>query len=508
MVNNYILALDAGTSRVRCLIFDLYGKPVATSDHDYSYETPPEIAPLGREINSRELWRIICDCMNSAIKKADIHPEDITGISATSQREGTVFLDKTGSELYAGPNIDLRAVTEGLSLDNSFASTLHGITGHLPSLLFVPARLKWFEKNHPEIYQRISTVLSISDWLVYRLSGVKVSEICGAVEMGIADVISRQHSSELSTILNLSDSIFPELAPAGICVGKITARAASETGIPAGTPVILGAPDSHCGLIGMGIINNGQTGIVSGWSTPVQMVTAKPVFDAGRRIWTGCHILKDKWILESSCGESGNSLRWVRENLFNHGNLPDDQSYALMNKAAINVAPGSEGAMAFIGPEAMDMTDLKMRWGMFCFPVPFSFSGLSKAQLARATMENIGFAIKANIQQLIDIAGKDISTIKIGGGLMRNECLTQILPSILSVPVVFADVIEISALGAAMLAATGSGVYSSLSEALPAMQSPLKVVEPDRLMTAEYAEHFHRWLSISQKLNQMCEEQK
>jgi sugar (pentulose or hexulose) kinase len=106
MGNRYVLALDAGTSGIRCLISDLHGQVVAVSRRDYNYHTPPEVAPLGKEFNTEELWQKVCDCIGKTIHIAGIEPKDLVGVSATSQREDLFFLDKNGVELYGRPNID------------------------------------------------------------------------------------------------------------------------------------------------------------------------------------------------------------------------------------------------------------------------------------------------------------------------------------------------------------------------------------------------------------------
>ncbi len=96
----------------------------------------------------------------------------------------------------------------------------------------------------------------------------------------------------------------------------------------------------------MAVVNAGEAGIVSGWSTPVQMVTGKPLSDKQHRVWTGCHAVKNKWVLESNTGESGNSLAWVKEMLFDHsGNEGDD--YSRMDAAALAGQPGAGDVLAF-----------------------------------------------------------------------------------------------------------------------------------------------------------------
>ena len=166
MSANYVLAIDAGTSGVRSLLMSLDGRLVSLCHKDWSYQARGDISPFSKEFNPDEFWHIICESIKRALKDASVHAHDIIGVSATSQREGAVFLDREGKELYAGPNTDLRALTEGLSIDSQFAKEVYSITGHIPSFLFVPAKLKWFEENQPEIFDRITTVLTISDWII------------------------------------------------------------------------------------------------------------------------------------------------------------------------------------------------------------------------------------------------------------------------------------------------------------------------------------------------------
>ncbi|MBM4432745.1 MAG: hypothetical protein FJ025_01935, partial [Chloroflexi bacterium] len=200
MPAKYVLAIDAGTSAVRCLVADFKGRIISLSHQKWGYRSPDDIAPLGKEFAPEEFWKIICDCVRQTLKKGDINSADIVGISATSQREGVVFLDKEGAELYTGPNVDLRALTDGISIDSKFGKEVYRITGHLPSFLFAPAKLKWFQSNQPEIYKKIATVLSIDDWLIYRLSGERVCEVCSASEIGLIDIRQRRWSNKLQVL--------------------------------------------------------------------------------------------------------------------------------------------------------------------------------------------------------------------------------------------------------------------------------------------------------------------
>lgn len=508
MPNNYLLAIDAGTSGVRCLVTDPEGHIVALGHQKWQYQSPDDIAPLGKEFDAQGFWHIICDTIAQTLKNGGIGAEEIVGVSTTGQREGAVFLDKVGKELYAGPNIDLRALTEGLSIDSESGSEIYAITGHLPSFLFVPAKLKWFEKNRPEIYDKIATVLSINEWVIYRLCGQRVSQVCSASELGLIDIGKGKWSNRLQEILALPGGIYPELVPAGSQVGRVAIRAAAEAGIWPGTPVAQGAPDTHCGLTSMGVKEKGQVAIVAGWSAPVMMVTDRAVFDDEARIWTSCHLLSQRWLLESSTGEAGNAFNWLRETMFSQDEHSEKAVYDLMDQLALSAPPGADGALAFIGPQVMDMSHLALRLGGFLFPVPLSATNIKRAHLVRAALENLCFAIKANGTQLEAISGLKIEEVKLGGGLAKSRCLAQILPAVLAMPVFFSETAEVSGLGAAMCAAVGSGVYSSLEEAMTAMTPEMKVVEPERLAALEYEEYYQKWLATNKWLEKLSEETK
>jgi len=158
---------------------------------------------------------------------------------------------------------------------------------------------------------------------------------------------------------------------------------------------------------------------VAGWSAPVQMVTAQPIIDPGGRLWTGCHILAGKWVLESNAGESGGAYRWLKGLIFGESNT---DMYALMDGLAQEVPPGAGGALAFIGPMVMDVSCLRPSLGGFIFPVTPSVTNIERKHLIRAAMENLCFAFKANCDQLEAVSRLRLEEVNIGGGLAQSRC--------------------------------------------------------------------------------------
>ena len=214
MSARYLLAIDAGSSGCRSLIFHPDGRVVSASYQKWSYQNPSEAGALAKEFAAEAFWQTICQLVRSSIKKSGAEPEEIIAVCATSQRQGVVFLDANGKELYAGPNTDLRALLEGFSIDGEIGDRISRITGHSPSFMFTPAKMRWFKMNRPGIYERIESVLTISNWITFRLSGRLTGELSSDADAGMVDVCGLCWSQELADSLNLPLRICPDILPA------------------------------------------------------------------------------------------------------------------------------------------------------------------------------------------------------------------------------------------------------------------------------------------------------
>jgi autoinducer 2 (AI-2) kinase len=501
----YVVVVDAGSSGCRSLIIDLKGNLVSLAYQEWAYDVvPPEIAPMGKEFKPGKFWDIICRLIRESIKKADISPVDIIAVSSASQRQGVVFLDKKGHELYAAPNTDLRAIMEGFAIDGEFGDEVYRITGHKPSLLFTPARLKWFQANSPRVYEKIATALSIGDWITYRLSGERVAEVSCVADLGLVDIHEVKWSDTLGERLQLSREVCPMIVTAGTRVGWITSEAVKKTGLSSGTVVVAGGADTQCGLLGMGVKDKGEVGIVVGWSGAIQMVTTRPIIDPKGRLWSGCHALPRRWVLESNAQECGGAYRWLKGLLFSASDQRED-IYGLMDSLAQEVPAGAEGMLAFIGPAVMDMSRLKPSLGGFIFPVTPSVTSMERKHFVRAALENLAFAFKGNCAQLEEVSRQKVKEVSIGGGIAQSRCLVKILSDILAMPVTCFESPQVTAWGAAMCAAVGSGVYPDLQRAMVAMRPKSRVVEPDAQSGEEYAGYYERWLTTARWLQDLYE---
>jgi autoinducer 2 (AI-2) kinase len=498
VADEYILVADAGTSSARCLVFDRTGTVVGSATRRWSYIDEPDSSPLSRAFDPEGLWPTLCSLIALSMKDAEISPKAIVAITATSQRQAVVFLDKSGREIYAGPNLDLRAVFEGAAIDEEMGDRVYETTGHLPSFLLAPAKLRWFKANRPEAFDKIACVVTLADWIRLRLTGDVASELTLAAEAGLLDIRRRMWCGDLLRDMGLASNDMP-LLEAGTSAGLITAQVSAETGMPEGTPVAVAAADTQCGLLGMGVASEYQVGIVAGWSAALQMVTLEPVLSPESRTWAGCFPGEDKWVLESSPGDVGNSYRWLGDTLF--GGVPDP--FLEMDALAEAVPVGSDGAVTFLGPSRMDMARLGMRLGGFLFPVPLTFSDLGRGQLVRGSLEAIAYAVKSNLLQIEELTGTPARNIAVGGGMTLTTTWTRVLADVLGRETLVSSTPEVSGLGASLCARTAVGEFTSLEEAAASVRPLLQRQEPDAAPSAEYQDLFARWVELSDGLQGM-----
>jgi len=289
----------------------------------------------------------------------------------------------------------------------------------------------------------------------------------------------------------------------GDVVGKVTAAAAEACGLRKGTPVIAGGGDTQCAMLGCGVVEPGEVGIVAGTTAPVQAVAATPRMDPKGRVWTGVHVPSDRWVHESNAGAAGFLLRWFRDEFGRQAPEGSPESYDAMLAPADGIAPGADGLMAILSPPVMDLSHPPARHRGFLFspeqPRQME-STVTNAHMARATLEAIAYAVKGNYRQLIELAGREPESVAACGGCTQSRLFVQTVADVLGKPVTLPQVAEATALGAAICAATGASVYGSIMEAAGAMTASRIAVEPNPARTETYDGLYQRWLGIAKGL--------
>ncbi len=487
-----LVTLDAGTGSGRCVVFDLTGRPLASAQESFTYRTfsDPDIPLIrGFDLDPVAFWGTLARCTREAVATL---PADarIRGVIATAQREGCVFLDRDGAVLYAGPNLDARAVKEGMELQQVVPSArLHAITGHAPPYIFPVARFLWFRANHDA--SRVATLFMLNDWIAHLLSGARVAEHSNASESMLYDVTRRTWSDEILGALDIPASILPPLCEAGTRVGGVTAAAAAATGLPEGTPVFAGGADTESALLGNGAFVPGQYAAVLGTTSPVQLVTDRAQLDPGANLWTSPHVVADRWVLESNAGDTGNAYRWLLELLLG---AVDAAAYAAAEAAmaAVDLAPCT--VFAHLGPAIFNlgnMNPFQPAGVLFRFPL-LHIDRPNRGDLLRAFLENLAYAIRGNCEQIAAVSGVTPAALFVSGGLTQSPTLLRLIATTVGVPLAVCEVPESASLGCAMLAAVGAGLHPDVASAVAAM-TRTRTVDPDGERVAAYTERYHKW---------------
>jgi sugar (pentulose or hexulose) kinase len=487
------------------LLVNQQGRPVEGADSPIRYYTPEDGPPLAREFRPQEVMTTLGQLVWQVLHQAGVSGRDIVALGITSQRQGTVFLDGLGQELYCGPNIDLRAVFEGAALDSQFGPEIYRATGHTPSLLFAPARLRWFEEHQPALLDRARTLLSVAGWLGYRLSGQARGELGLDCELGLINVSTDTPPSgravHLLEKLGFRCDLLPPLINPGELVGQLLPGPAAAWGLVPGTPVTLAGTDSQCGLMGMGMGLAGQVGGVLGWSGCIQMLTARPELDlSGQRTWVSCYPVAGLYTTESNLGDVGNAYRWLVQTI-GGGRF----SYQDAEHLAAQATPGCEGVSVFLGPGPLSAPKTGLRMGGIIFPTPLSFQEATPGQMFRGYLESLSYSIKANLAVLAEVAGYAARgepvepCLHLGGSLSRSNILAATLANVLAIPVKRSRQPRITALGAAVAAWVLAGRFPSLQETLVEC-CDFEVYQPDPGRSAEYQDYYESWHRLYNRL--------
>lgn len=500
--DHYLMAIDAGTGSVRAVIFDLNGNQKAAGQAEWHHLSVDGVAG-SMEFDLTRNWQLTCQCIREALGSAGIPASAIAAVSACSMREGIVLYDKNGETVWACANVDARAAREVSSLkalkNHTFEDDVYRCSGQTLALSALP-RLLWLAYNRPDIYRRASVVTMISDWLAYRLSGELAVDPSNAGTTGLLDLCTRDWKSSLLQMAGLRADILAPVKETGTRLGEVTRAAAEQCGLMAGTPVIVGGGDVQLGCLGLGVVRPGQTAVLGGsfWQQVVNLPA--PVTDPDMNVRVNPHVIPGMVQGESISFFTGLTMRWFRDAFCAEEKLIAERlgvdAYSLLEDMASRVPPGSWGVM----PVFSDMMHYK-NW----YHAAPSFINLSldpekcnKATLFRALEENAAIVSACNLQQIAGFSGVKADSLVFAGGGARGKLWSQILAdttgTIVRVPVVK----EATALGCAIAAGTGAGIWSDLGPVGESLVRWEREHIPDQRNHEIYQQTREKWLAIYQ----------
>ncbi len=503
----YLLAIDAGTGSCRALLFTEKGEQVAVSLREWTHHEPPGV-PGGQDFDVETNWRLIAACISGALASAGASGGDVAAVAATSMREGIVLYDARGTEIWACPNVDSRAAQEAEDLiREGNAERIFEEAGDWVSITS-PARLRWIARHRPDLFGRIHSLGLLSDWIVYRLAGVQVTEPSCGSSSGMFSLARRTWSERIADICGISPAVLPEVVDPGTVVGTVTAGAAAQTGLTAGTPVVAGGADTQLGLLGAGV-RAGEFTVLAGTFWQNTMLVPTPLIDPEIRLRTLCHVTPGEWMLEGIGFYCGMAMRWFRD-AFCDGEAAIARGrgvdpYVVMEEGAAQIPPGSHGVFAILS----NLMNAR-RW-VHASPSFVGFdlgdpAGSGRAACVRAIEEAAAYVVRGHLGIIAGLTGADVTELTFSGGAAKGRLWPQVIADVLGLPVHVPAVTESSALGAALCAGRGAGIYSSLTELEPALRQRAATFEPRPEAVAVYDDSYARWRQIYPRMLELSED--
>ena len=491
------MAVDAGTGSVRAVIFDTLGNQISVSQSEWQHLEEEGVAD-SMSFDFENNWVLVQKCITNAIKEAKINAEDILALSATSMREGIVLYDKNAKELWAVANVDARASKEVKYIKDNFNTLeeeFYVLCGQTFALGALP-RLMWLKNNRPEIYNRVSTISMIGDWILAKLSGVIATDPSNAGTTGIFSLKKRQWVEEMATKLDIKENIFPPVLEVGTVMGNVSQSMASVTGLSTSTKVVMGGGDVQLGSAGLGVVNAGQVAVLGGsfWQQVVNIPSETQV-PKNMSIRVNPHVINGLSQAEGITFFSGLVMRWFRDAFCEiekeEAKKRNIDVYEVLEEKASLVPVGSYGILPIFSDT--------MKYKKWYHAAP-SFLNLSlnekesnRASMFRSLEENAAIVSSINLQNIKNFSGIEIEEIVLAGGASKGALWSQILSDVTGYRVKIPKITEATALGAAMAAGVGAGVYTTLANAAEELVVWDKTYEPNLENTKLYEAIKEKW---------------
>jgi xylulokinase len=428
------------------------GAVISSATEPLTLSTPH---PLWSEQDPRAWWTGIALSIQQALKQAGVSGSEVTAIGLTGQMHGLVLLDEQGEVLR--PAILWNDQRTGAQCDEMRSrlgrQRLIQITGNDALTGFTAPKILWVQQNEPEIYARARHILLPKDYIRYRLTGDYGMDKADGSGTILFDLKRRNWSLEVLAALEIPVDWLPPTFEGPEITGTVSARAAAETGLKPGIPVVGGGGDQAAQAVGVGAVQPGIIALTLGTSGVVFASTETPLIEPEGRLHAFCHALPGRWHFMGVMLSAAGSLQWYRDTL-----VPGVDFETLLNEV-VNIKAGSEGLLflPYLTGERTPHPDPLARAAWVGLTVRHT-----RAHMTRAVLEGVAFGIKDSFRLILQAGLGSIKQVRISGGGAKSELWRQIMADVLGVELVTVNTTEGAAFGAALLAGVGAGTYENV----------------------------------------------
>ncbi len=490
-----LLGLDIGSTGAKALLVGPDGQVRGVGGAEYSFAAP---RPGWTEQDPEAWWRGAGRSIRAALRAAAARPDEIAAVGLSGQMHSLVLLDQAGRVLR--PAIlwndqrtadECAEITRRVGLERLLAITRNPA---LPG--FTAPKILWVRHHEPETFRRIAAVLLPKDYVRFRLTGTRATEVSDASGTTLLDVPRRAWSEEILRTLEIPAEWLPACAESPALTAAVSGVGEEATGLRAGTAVAGGGGDQAAQAIGTGIVQTGLVSVTIGTSGVVFASLDDPVMDAQARTHTFCHAVPVRWHVMGVMLSAGGALRWLRDTA-----APGTEYDRLVAEAAA-VPPGAENLLflPYLSGERTPYPDPLARG---------AFVGLSlshtRGHMVRAVMEGVTFGLRDSME-ILRAMDLRVVQVRASGGGARSTLWRQILADILDTEVVTMNVTEGAAYGAALLAGVGAGVFPTVQAACDATLAATTGTGPITAHRAIYASLYGRYRDLYPALRSSFEQ--
>ncbi len=498
-MDEILLGIDIGTSACKAAAFDTNGSVLAQANESYPVYYPKA---GWAEQKPDDWWAAVCRAVKKLIS-CGIDPKTISGIGIDGQSWSAVAVDKKGEVLCNTPIwMDTRAKDICSQMEKiAGEGKLFEVSGNPVQPMYTMPKVLWYKENIPEVYEKIDKILQSNSFIAYRLTNAVTQEPSQGYGWNCYDMKSGAWNLPLCQELGIDTKLLPDIVPSHAVIGKVTAEAARMTGLCVGTPVVAGGLDAACGTLGAGVLHKGQTQEQGGQAGGMSICMDTCI--AEEHLILGAHVVPNLWLLQGGTVGGGGAMNWF-EQQFGFAERAAAKEYGTngfieIDKAAQNVQAGSEGLvfLPYLAGERSPIWDARAK-GVF-YGIDFS---KTRAHFARSVMEGVAYSLRHNLETAKQ-AGAEAKTLCAMGGAANSRLWTQIKSDITGCSIEVPSSDTATALGAAILAGVGTGVYSDFEEAVKAAVRIKHTYNPNPELQGIYEKGYRTYRALYENLKEM-----
>lgn len=474
-----LLGLDVGTTSTKAVLFDPMGKELArAASPSYKNFTPN---PGWVEQDPEEIWRAVLSALRDVMSQVD--KVQVVALCMSAQSGSLLPADERGEPVYPlitwmdGRTESLVARWKSAGIETS-VKPLSGWS--LYPGLCLPT-IAWLRENAPQTFAAARRYFSVNDFIAHRLTGEMISNPSNGGGMQFVDIGTAGWHEDLCALAGITSEQLSRIQPAGSIIGDVKPEICQDAGLDLGAVLINGGHDQGITALGLGIIDPGKLLLACGTAWVFTGVTDSPDTDRiPAQLDLNFHIPPQRWTISQSLGGLGASLEWWLGQAWT-GERRD--RFAALDQELMQNQPDQQPFFIPLTGGHDDPATTR----------PGGFVGLqlahTRADMARAVMESAGFELRWALGA-IKQAQMPIERLWMVGGAANSPHWPAIIANITGIPIQLPVYDNWPALGAALLAGVGAGLFDSIGTGLAHFKKPARNIEPDEQLMALYEENF------------------